>query len=85
MNFLEDLARTACVSSCGACTGSLCPNCRKSTMKANGLPEEWSEELVGLDHRGIGYASGYSEAMFKVMELRQKAMKEYKKKKLATE
>ncbi len=54
-------------ASCGACKNNeLCDKCRISTMKANGLPIEWADELKGLK---MGW--NYSEVYMKLTELQK--------------
>ena len=62
-----------CICSCGGCRGNtLCEKSRKDTMSANGLPIEWSEELVGLE-----YKENYSQVRGKVVELIKKMRASY--------
>lgn len=54
--------------SCGACRDNeLCERSRVGTMKANGFPIEWADELKGLKTSG-----SYSQVYWKLKELIKK-------------
>ena len=73
---IDDIGIATC--SCGACPGNkLCDKCRDSTMRANGLPVEWADELIGLT---TGWS--YSEIYWKLVELIKKRDVEFKNEKL---
>ncbi len=55
-------------ASCGGCKNNeLCKNSRIDTMKTNGLPVEWAEELKGLK---TGWVN--SEIYWKIIELQKR-------------
>lgn len=57
-------------ASCGACRNNeLCEQSRIDTMKANGLPVEWANELKGLK---TGWSN--SEVYWKLIELQKRVM-----------
>ena len=73
MSLFDDIG-TVTVS-CGGCRNNeLCDKCRVETMRANGLPEEWADELKGLKK-----AWEYSAIYWKLKELQKRAMVNYEK------
>ena len=50
----DNLRNSIAIASCGLCCSkdSLCENCEKSTLRANGLPESFQSEIHGLNHHG---------------------------------